>query len=209
MAKVAKEEHVVLPLVRLTKVGDGVYRYGDGSEYPDARKFEDAEVIPVVFVEKKADGTYEYVEASDVEVSWGDITGKPSTFPPASHTHEIEDVNGLQSALDGKAAASHTHDDRYYTESEVDAALAGKADATHTHEISDVNGLQSALDGKAAASHTHSISQVSNLQSALDAKLTAAQAEAQADSEAADLETLVADFNALLAKLRAAGIMAE
>lgn len=163
MAKVAKEEHVVLPLVRLTKVGDGVYRYGDGSEYPDARKFEDADVIPVVFVEKKADGTYEYVEASDVEVSWGDITGKPSTFPPASHTHEIEDVNGLQSALDGKAAASHTH----------------------------------------------SISQVSNLQSALDAKLTATQAEAQADSTAEDVATLVADFNALLAKLRAAGIMAE
>jgi len=163
VAKVAKEEHVVLPLVRLTKVGDGVYRYGDGSEYPDARKFEDAEVIPVVFVEKKADGTYEYVDASDVEVSWGDITGKPSTFPPASHTHEIEDVNGLQSALDGKANASHTHN----------------------------------------------ISQISGLQSALDAKLTATQAEAQADSEAADLETLVADFNALLAKLRAAGIMAE
>ena len=163
MAKVAKEEHVVLPLVRLTKVGDGVYRYGDGSEYPDARKFEDADVIPVVFVEKKADGTYEYVDASDVEVSWGDITGKPSTFPPASHTHEIEDVNGLQSALDGKAAASHTH----------------------------------------------SISQVSNLQSALDAKLTATQAEAQADSTAEDVATLVADFNALLAKLRAAGIMAE
>lgn len=163
MAKVAKEEHVVLPLVRLTKVGDGVYRYGDGSEYPDARKFEDADVIPVVFVEKKADGTYEYVDASEVEVSWGDITGKPSTFPPASHTHEIEDVNGLQSALDGKAAASHTH----------------------------------------------SISQVSNLQSALDAKLTATQAEAQADSTAEDVATLVADFNALLAKLRAAGIMAE
>lgn len=163
MAKIAKEEHAVLPLVRLTKVGDGVYRYGDGSEYPDARKFEDADVIPVVFVEKKADGTYEYVDASDVEVSWGDITGKPSTFPPASHTHEIEDVNGLQSALDGKAAASHTH----------------------------------------------SISQVSNLQSALDAKLTATQAEAQADSTAEDVATLVADFNALLAKLRAAGIMAE
>ena len=185
MAKVAKEEHVVLPIVRLTKVGDGTYRYGDGSEYPDARKFEDADVIPVVFVEKKADGTYEYVEASDVEVSWGDITGKPSTFPPATHTHEIEDVNGLQSALDGKA------------------------DASHTHEISDVNGLQSALDGKADASHTHNISQISGLQSALDAKLSATRAEAQADSEAEDVATLVADFNALLAKLRAAGIMAE
>ena len=35
-------------------------------------------------------------------VAWDDVTGKPSTFPPADHTHEISDVNGLQSALDGK-----------------------------------------------------------------------------------------------------------
>lgn len=40
---------------------------------------------------------------------WGDVTGKPSTFPPASHDHTIADVTGLQSALDGKAAATHTH----------------------------------------------------------------------------------------------------
>lgn len=32
-------------------------------------------------------------------VSWGDITGKPSTYPPAAHTHEIDQVNGLQEAL--------------------------------------------------------------------------------------------------------------
>lgn len=55
--------------------------------------------------------------------------------------------------------------------------------------------------------HTHPIAQVTGLQAALDAKLTASKAVAQADSEAADIEGLVADFNALLAKLRAAGIM--
>lgn len=32
-------------------------------------------------------------------VSWGDITGKPSTYLPAAHTHEIDQVNGLQEAL--------------------------------------------------------------------------------------------------------------
>ncbi|CAB4138891.1 Phage tail repeat like [uncultured Caudovirales phage] len=41
--------------------------------------------------------------------SWNDITGKPSTFPPSSHTHLISEVSALQSALDGKAATSHTH----------------------------------------------------------------------------------------------------
>lgn len=35
-------------------------------------------------------------------VAWDNVTGKPSTFPPASHNHEISDVNGLQSALDAK-----------------------------------------------------------------------------------------------------------
>lgn len=46
------------------------------------------------------------------------------------HTHEIDDVTGLQDALDGKANASHTH-----TTAQVDgldAALAGKADKSTT-----------------------------------------------------------------------------
>jgi hypothetical protein len=72
-----------------------------------------------------------------------------------------------QTALDGKAASSHTHDDRYYTETEMNTLLAGKqasgsyAPATHQHAISDTTGLQTALDGKqasgsyAAATHTH------------------------------------------------------
>lgn len=31
------------------------------------------------------------------------------------------------------AASSHTHDDRYYTESEIDSKLSGKANSSHTH----------------------------------------------------------------------------
>ena len=41
--------------------------------------------------------------------------------------------------------------------SDVNAALAGKADVGHTHPVSDVDGLQAALDGKAASSHTHPV----------------------------------------------------
>jgi hypothetical protein len=41
--------------------------------------------------------------------SWNDLTDKPSIFPPATHTHAIADTTGLQTALDGKAATSHTH----------------------------------------------------------------------------------------------------
>ncbi|KZM48254.1 hypothetical protein [Labrenzia sp. OB1] len=59
------------------------------------------------------------------------LSGKASTV----HTHTIENVTGLQSALDGKASA---------------ADLAGKANSSHSHAISQVTGLQSALDGKLA-----------------------------------------------------------
>ena len=44
-------------------------------------------------------------------VAWGGVSGKPSTFTPSSHTH----------------------DDRYYTESEVNNLLSGKANSSHTH----------------------------------------------------------------------------
>jgi len=55
------------------------------------------------------------------------------------------------------------------------------------------------------SAHTHAIADVTNLQTTLNSKLTATQAAAQADSDGTDLTT---DFNALLAKLRAAGILA-
>lgn len=34
--------------------------------------------------------------------AWADITGKPTTFAPAVHSHAISDTTGLQAALDGK-----------------------------------------------------------------------------------------------------------
>ena len=40
---------------------------------------------------------------------WDSINDKPATFAPSTHTHAIADTTGLQTALDGKAAASHTH----------------------------------------------------------------------------------------------------
>ena len=41
----------------------------------------------------------------------------------------------LKGLVDGKAASSHTHDDRYYTESEMNTKLNGKANASHCREI--------------------------------------------------------------------------
>lgn len=59
----------------------------------------------------------------------------------------IEDVPGLQTALDGKAPI------------------------THTQGISTITGLQTALDGKAPSVHSHAIADVTGLQPALDARV--------------------------------------
>lgn len=42
----------------------------------------------------------------------------------------------LKGLVDGKAASGHTHDDRYYTESEINSKLSGKSDTGHTHDLS-------------------------------------------------------------------------
>lgn len=72
----------------------------------------------------------------DVTISSGVITVNDD-----SHNHVISNVDGLQSALDAKADASHSHNDLYYTEDEIDATVAE---------------LESAISGKAASSHSHS-----------------------------------------------------
>lgn len=60
--------------------------------------------------------------------------------------------------LSQQANNSHTHDDRYYTESEIDTkvstlntAISGKAASSHTHTIANVTGLQTTLDALEAA----------------------------------------------------------
>ena len=56
-------------------------------------------------------------------VSWGNVSGKPSTFTPSSHTH----------------------DDRYYTETEMDSKLSGKANSSHTHTKSQITDFPSSM----------------------------------------------------------------
>lgn len=43
-------------------------------------------------------------------------------------------TSAIQTQLNGKAASSHNHDSRYYTETEVNNLLAGKSATGHTHD---------------------------------------------------------------------------
>lgn len=74
----------------------------------------------------------------------------------------------IKSALDGKSNSSHTHDDRYYTESEINTKLAAKANSSHTHtkaQITDFPTSMPASDvsawAKAASKPSYTIGEVS------------------------------------------------
>ena len=62
--------------------------------------------------------------------AWDDITSKPTEFPPSAHDHTIDNVTGLQDALNDKS------------------------DVGHKHVIADVTGLQDALDNAGGVDYT-------------------------------------------------------
>lgn len=75
-------------------------------------------------------------------------------YATAGHGHSISGITGLQTALDGKAAAGHTHDDRYYTETEMNTKLAGKANSSHSHGAGDISSVNaSAIQGVIGLDH--------------------------------------------------------
>jgi hypothetical protein len=80
--------------------------------------------------------------------SWNDLTDKPSTFPPATHTHAAADITSGTLAIARIPTGT--------TSSTVcignDSRLSDSRTPTaHTHAIADVTGLQTALDGKQAS----------------------------------------------------------
>ena len=99
------------------------------------------------------------LEVGEGKAVWGGITG------------DLPDQEDLVAALNGKSNVGHVHDDRYYTEQEIDAALAvisaalaGKSDVGHVHDNRyytqvEIDGalavINTALAGKSDVGHIH------------------------------------------------------
>lgn len=69
--------------------------------------------------------------------SFNDLTDKPNGFTVDSSlsttsTNPVQN-DVLTNALDNKAETEHNHDNRYYTESEINTKLDDKANSTHSH----------------------------------------------------------------------------
>ena len=80
--------------------------------------------------------------ASKDSIAYSEITGTP----PEQDLSGLATKNELQTGLDSKANASHTHTTAQVTG--LDTALAGKSPMGHTHTIANVTNLQTALDAK-------------------------------------------------------------
>jgi hypothetical protein len=100
--------------------------------------------------------------------SWANLAGKPTSFPPSSHTHPISEVTGLSTALAD-------------TNARLDSALANLDPAAidsiseavtvinteRAERIAADTALQSAVDSKAATVHTHTASQITDFSAAV------------------------------------------
>lgn len=62
----------------------------------------------------------------------------------ATSTNPVQN-SVIKSALDGKSNTDHTHDDRYYTESEINTKLDAKANSSHTHTKAQITDFPTSM----------------------------------------------------------------
>lgn len=76
-------------------------------------------------------------------VDWSNVTNKPETFAPSTHTHTASEVTELATV-----ATSGSYND-------LSDKPTDFAPAAHTHEMTDITGLSDALNGKSDTTHNH------------------------------------------------------
>ena len=124
-------------LERLVKVTNDTARFAlttNDIQLGDTVKVESTKMMYIVKDITKLnseDGYEQYTAGMASSVPWSGVTGKPSSYTPSAHTH----------------------DDRYYTESEINSKvntinsnIDTKADKTHTHD--DRYYTESEIDSK-------------------------------------------------------------
>ena len=124
-------------LERLVKVTNDTARFAlttNDIQLGDTVKVESTKMMYIVKDITKLnseDGYEQYTAGMASSVPWSGVTGKPSSYTPSTHTH----------------------DDRYYTESEINSkvntinsSIDTKADKTHTHD--DRYYTESEIDSK-------------------------------------------------------------
>lgn len=86
--------------------------FPDGADAPLYTSYNDADLSEIIELGGEDSGGMTEAEKAEI-----------SAMNTQINTNK-NDIAALQTSVAGKAAASHTHDDRYYTESEIDTKLS-------------------------------------------------------------------------------------
>ena len=84
-------------------------------------------------------------ELDGLNLSWNNITDKPTTFTPSAHNHKWIDItdritNVSQLTNDVGYLTTHQSLANYYTKGQVDNIANGKSSTSHTHSVK-INGV--------------------------------------------------------------------
>lgn len=82
-------------------------------------------------------------------VTWASVTGKPTTFAPATHAHAWADITNKPSTFAptiGTTATTAKAGNYVPTYAEITGKPTTFTPSTHTHTVADVTGLQDILD---------------------------------------------------------------
>lgn len=98
-------------------------RYNDGASDSITNDLANTAKTNAVTAQTKADSAYNLADSKPDSLSDLDVT---ATAIELNYLSGV--TSNVQTQLDSKSASGHTHDDRYYTEAEIDAQLSSKAD---------------------------------------------------------------------------------
>lgn len=115
--------------------------------------------------------------------AWGEISGKPTSFSPAAHTHtkaqitdmstkvsEFENDSGYITATDIDTSQNHTHANKSLLDTITQTLLNNwNAAYTHVSNKSNPHSVTAAQVGAAAAAHTHAKADITNFPASLPA----------------------------------------
>ena len=116
---------------------NGVISIKDASKYSltshthDDMYYTESEVDTFLAGKSNTGHTHDYAASSHTTVKAGNGTNGTLGHVKADGTTITANTSGVISVI----ASGHNHDDRYYTETEVDSKLAGKSDTGHTTPI--------------------------------------------------------------------------
>ena len=121
--------------------------FPEGAEAPLYTSYNDADLSEII----------ELVGGDSGGSSGGGMTEAEKAEISAMNTQintNKDDIAALQTSVAGKSDTGHTHDDRYFTETEVTNKLAGKSDTGHTHTKSQITDFPTSLPANGGTADT-------------------------------------------------------